>query len=203
MTEAWRPTWDYLLSARPPLTARQAAKIMGRSANAARDAARKRGKKWAPGWDSQAMNAARARGVAKSGVPITIHGVEYPTIRSAARALGLAHGTLYYLRHHGRLERAGTGRGGYKRVPVVVLGVRYASLSEAARALDMPRSSLALAHKEGRLDAIVKARRPSKATVTFRSAASTSNAGKEHRISLPAMPWDAAAPAAADATGGA
>lgn len=84
----------------------------------------------------------------KRGTPITIRGVEYPSVRSAAEAIGVAHSTLLKAISTGTQEICGLGRA----MPVAVRGTVYPSAKACADALGLAASTVQKAVREGRTD---------------------------------------------------
>lgn len=75
-----------------------------------------------------------------SAAPIQIRGVDYPSMRAAAEALGVTHGAIWQALEKGRLERVGLGihgnwnGGAHLRKPCWFRGKHYPSRAAAARA---------------------------------------------------------------------
>ena len=80
------------------------------------------------------------RGAGKtSRPPVTINGVEYPTLKAAAEALDRSPAALAYHINRGTPHKIGSGcKGG--RSPVTINGVEYPSQAAAARALGISES---------------------------------------------------------------
>ena len=84
--------------------------------------------------------------------PIIIRGVEYPSKREAARALGVSRNSLAHAISTGALEYLGTGERPVMRV--TVRGVTYDSASDAARALGVAENTVYKAAAAGRTDGL-------------------------------------------------
>ena len=201
-------SWDRLLDL--GLTAAKAAHVRGVSIKAAHQAARARGRKFRrpPASPRQIANARAVYRKANeaNAKPRTVLGKEYPSLADAARALGVPKSTLRHAIARGDEERVVRG--------IVVLGRRYPSNVAVGKAFGVCDShvSAMVARGQEALDAAAlrwRARRDAKAknartTVSvFRNHPGTSGETNRINVSLPAMPWDTAAPATADATGGA
>ena len=84
--------------------------------------------------------------------PIIIRGVEHPSKREAARALGVSRSSLAHAISTGALDYLGTGKRPVMRV--TVRGVTYDSASDAARALGVAENTVYKAVAAGKADSI-------------------------------------------------
>ena len=98
-------------------------------------------------------------------VPIRIRGVDYPSIKAAAEALGLSHTTISSHLARGTLENAGKGRGygashrtanGLSK-PISLGGMDFPSYSALSRYLGKSQNYVATAMRNGEFYRIVKA----------------------------------------------
>jgi hypothetical protein len=71
------------------------------------------------------------------GRPVTIDGVDYPSVSAAARALGV-HKTTLYMRQY----RTGTMDSKGYRVPCVIAGQQFPSIAAAAKVLGLTSSGV-------------------------------------------------------------
>lgn len=91
--------------------------------------------------------------------PVTIEGVEYPSLTAASKATGIAISTLSAWKRKGILEqKLAEGRQNHEAVPIRVNGRRYPSLSSAAMDLGVSTSAMSRWHKEGVLEEKLKER---------------------------------------------
>jgi predicted DNA-binding protein (UPF0251 family) len=77
--------------------------------------------------------------------PVRIRGVDYPSQKAAADALGVSRATVNQALDRGRIEFVGLGKGygpTRRRKPCVVDGTRYPSQAAAAAALGVTRSAI-------------------------------------------------------------
>lgn len=89
-------------------------------------------------------------GGGRPGAPVTIRGIEYPSQRAAAKAIGVSERTLSLAARRGRLDRVGTGVNPGPSLPCRWRGVVYPSRAEAARATGEPYSRITRAINAGR-----------------------------------------------------
>ena len=190
MTAPWRPTWDRLLAVQPRLTAHEAAKIRGVVVGCAHAAARRRGKRWANGYKGAhwlSIMAARKHPHARS---VTIHGETFPSLSAAARAYGVSPNAIWQAAEKGRLDKVGLGKGN-KSKPVTIGAVRYPSMVAAADALGVSVHTVRKHMRAGTLKALAPP--PRTVSVSVAQLGTTRGHGShEARVSLPALPWEAA-----------
>lgn len=96
---------------------------------------------------------------------IIIRGEVYPSIRAAARALGVTHSTVLKAYHAGRLDGVGLGESYPRAMPVRIRGVVYPSVTAAAAALGVGPSAISQALARGAEDRVglkLSARRPNR-----------------------------------------
>jgi len=86
-------------------------------------------------------------------VPVRIRGIDYPSISSAAAALGVKPNTVQGALERGTIDNVGL-RGWPGRKPVTIRGVRYLSIAAAANALGLSERSINKAMKNGYLDTV-------------------------------------------------
>lgn len=91
-------------------------------------------------------------------VPVTVHGVEYPSIRAAARANGVSDSAITAARIKGTLHRVGSGRTGVEPMQVMIGGVVYQDAKTAAQALGVAIATVYDAIRLGDPDRIVRPR---------------------------------------------
>ena len=82
-----------------------------------------------------------------TAVPTRIRGVDYPSIKDAARALGVTPGAIWQHIERGSVDRAGLGLGGFAakvslRRPCWYRGKRYPSRAAAAKANGVTASAV-------------------------------------------------------------
>lgn len=109
-------------------SATQAAKAIGVSVPAVINA-KKRGS-----LDMVGLGA-RAGKPRASGVPVTIRGVKYSSMKDAADALGLCRSTISSAQRSGQLDKAGLGTGSNMAKPVMANFLEFPTISSAAEHL--------------------------------------------------------------------
>lgn len=104
-------------------------------------------------------------------VPIRIRGVDYPSIKAAADALGLCHTTISSHLSRGTLDNAGMGRGyGASRAtqnglskPISLGGMDFPSRSALSRYLGKSHNYVNTALRNGEYHRVIKAFKAAKA----------------------------------------
>jgi len=91
--------------------------------------------------------------------PVTIRGVDYPSIAAASRALGVRREAVDKAIAAGRLEFCGLGRGIPDPMPITIRGVAYPSARAAAQALGVKPSAIYQALHVGDIDRVGRPRR--------------------------------------------
>jgi hypothetical protein len=101
------------------------------------------------------------RGKPPHSLPVTIRGVEYPSMAAAARAFRLSVDTVDRARKRGTLDRVGLGPGRPLKHPpqppkqqVTIRGEVFPNLKAAAKALGCPKHQAYRLRKEGRLQEV-------------------------------------------------
>lgn len=91
----------------------------------------------------------------KNSIPVTVRGVDYPSISAASRALGVSTSPLSRALAVGKQDNVGLSRPGAvgPRQPITIRGVTYKSMTAAARALGIPQTNLTTMRNRGTLDA--------------------------------------------------
>ena len=80
----------------------------------------------------------------RKATPITIRGVEYPSIPLAAKAIGIHKMTIYQAQNRGTLDNVGlglTGNKGHTAKPITIKGTYYPS-NKAAAALGLTETHI-------------------------------------------------------------
>jgi hypothetical protein len=83
---------------------------------------------------------------------ITIRGVDYASVKEAAKAMKVSGSTIYFARANGTLETVGLGLG--NTMPVKIRGKTYPSVKAAAKALKVASCTLSIAISRNRLDTV-------------------------------------------------
>lgn len=97
--------------------------------------------------------------------PVTIRGVQYPSMAAAARALGVVPETVRRARRAGTLHRVGTRRVGVEPMRVRIAGRVFDDAQAAARHFECTASAVYQAIRDGDPDRIARSPiyRPAKA----------------------------------------
>lgn len=82
--------------------------------------------------------------------PVRIRGVDYPSQKEAAEALGVSPVTVSQMLDMGRPDSIGLGK--HKGKPVTIRGVTYANGVEAGEKLGVSRGTIYKAKRRGTLD---------------------------------------------------
>lgn len=96
-------------------------------------------------------------GAINAPVPLRIRGVDYPSIRAAAQALGVSYSTVANALDRGTLEYIGMGTKSPAKgnpIAVTIRGIAYRSNVEAAAALGVSRQAVARARANDTLDSV-------------------------------------------------
>jgi hypothetical protein len=110
-------------------------------------------------WRARKRAARLAAGETLDGtVPVRIRDVDYPSVKAAATALGVAPNTISsHLAKYGHADFVGLGRkgrsypnvGGHSAKPVRVLGRDFPCIKDAARFFEVPYSTMLYAVHKG------------------------------------------------------
>lgn len=84
--------------------------------------------------------------------PLTIRGVEYPSLAAAAKAFGISVAAICIARRRGRLETVGLDPKKTAATPVTIRGVTYPSQYAAAKALGLSTTTIWNALERGSID---------------------------------------------------
>ena len=85
----------------------------------------------------------------RTGFPVRIRGITYPSQRAAARALGVCDATVRKALDAGRIDEVGLNirRGGHPGTPCLYRGKAYPSRAAAAKACGVTKAAVSKAAK--------------------------------------------------------
>ncbi|QNN99773.1 hypothetical protein P67b_00014 [Ruegeria phage Tedan] len=95
--------------------------------------------------------------------PVRIRGVDYPSQKAAADALGVSSWTIHYRLNRGTMQDLGATRpktGPVSAIPCIVHGVRYKSMTEAKKVLRLSNGAFETLIRKGNVTLLMDERPP-------------------------------------------